>query len=78
MNTPMVKASPLGVRGPHHDKLVEIFAGLLYLRQEDDRSTGASLGVYKCVKVRSLQTLQDALGSTGRAGRHGGQARGRR
>lgn len=48
INTPSRGKQPLGVRGPHHDRMVEIWAGLLYMRDDKDRSTGAALSIYKC------------------------------
>jgi len=50
MNSPLEKASPLGVRGPHHDALEEIWGGLFYLKHDDDQSDGAALQVLKCAK----------------------------
>jgi len=50
MNSPLKTASPLGVRGPHHDALAEIWGGLFYLKHDDDESDGAALQVHKCVK----------------------------
>jgi hypothetical protein len=43
VNTPSRRKIPLGVRGPHHDRIVEVWAGLLYMRDDKDRSTGAAL-----------------------------------
>jgi len=43
MNSPLKTASPLGVRGPHHDALAEIWGGLFYLKHDDDESDGAAL-----------------------------------
>jgi hypothetical protein len=43
MNSPLKTASPLGVRGPHHDALAEIWGGLFYLKHDDDQSDGAAL-----------------------------------
>ena len=34
-------------RGPHVDSGLEIYAGLLYLRDKDDESTGGSLGIWR-------------------------------
>ena len=43
INTGHKTGSQWGVRGPHHDKLEEVYAGLLYLRHPNDTSTGAEL-----------------------------------
>lgn len=44
INTPVTK--PCSVRGPHLDDPRKLFAGLLYLRLEDDDSTGGDLQLY--------------------------------
>ena len=43
MNSPLHTPTPLGVRGPHHDALAEIWGGLFYLKHDDDQSDGAAL-----------------------------------
>jgi len=54
------------VRGPHHDKLDEIFAALLYFRRPSDNSIGGSFQVYRCkgncTKVANIPALKRKLG----------------
>ena len=45
VNSPVT--SPSTVRGPHLDKPFKLFAGLLYFRHPDDRSTGSDLTIYR-------------------------------
>ena len=45
INTPVTRNGPTAVRGPHYDRLTELFAGLLYFRHPDDRSSGGDLQV---------------------------------
>ena len=49
VNTP-VKGKPAPVRGPHIDNVHEIYAALLYMRDERDPATGGALEVYRCTK----------------------------
>ena len=64
VNSPVMAKSR--VRGPHHDKLNEIYAGLLYFRRPNDNSVGGSFQVYKCKgncsKVPNDPKLKRALG----------------
>jgi len=46
MNTP-VTTYPSSVRGPHVDLPQKLFAGLLYLRDDEDDSRGGDLELYK-------------------------------
>ena len=54
------------VRGPHHDKLNEIFAALLYFRRPKDNSMGGNFQVYRCkgncTKVQNNPALKRKLG----------------
>jgi len=45
INSPVTQES--SVKSAHVDNRVELFAGLFYLRQPDDESTGGNLDVYK-------------------------------
>ena len=45
INSPVTQES--SVKSAHVDNRVELFAGLLYLRQADDKSTGGDLDIYK-------------------------------
>ena len=45
INTPTIKKS--SVRGPHVDNPVELFGGLFYLRDKNDKSTGGDLIIYE-------------------------------
>uniref|UniRef100_A0A7S0RBG2 Uncharacterized protein n=1 Tax=Pyramimonas obovata TaxID=1411642 RepID=A0A7S0RBG2_9CHLO len=51
INTPVKQRST--VRGPHHDDIMELWAGLLYLKNEKDTSTGGDLQVMKCKNARA-------------------------
>jgi len=44
-NTPVIK--PSRVRAIHVDKPVRLFSGLLYMRKEDDLSTGSNLELFR-------------------------------
>mmetsp|Transcript_810 Transcript_810/g.1436 ORF Transcript_810/g.1436 Transcript_810/m.1436 type:complete len:333 (+) Transcript_810:189-1187(+) len=46
LNSPLKKS--FAVAGPHHDAITKIWGGLLYMRQDNDTSTGADLQVIKC------------------------------
>jgi hypothetical protein len=48
LNTPVV-GYPSSVRRAHLDNSHELFAGLLYLRPDDDRSVGGDLELYRLV-----------------------------
>mmetsp|Transcript_46249 Transcript_46249/g.77105 ORF Transcript_46249/g.77105 Transcript_46249/m.77105 type:complete len:306 (+) Transcript_46249:190-1107(+) len=48
MNSPVRRESKFSVRGPHHDMKIEVWAGLLYMREKKDKSTGGNLNVYSC------------------------------
>lgn len=41
LNSPLKKS--FAVAGPHHDAITKIWGGLLYMRQDNDTSTGADL-----------------------------------
>eukprot|EP00959_Pyramimonas_sp_CCMP1952_P013299 280634-Pyramimonas_sp.AAC.1 len=41
LNSPLTKS--FAVAGPHHDAITKVFAGLLYMRQDGDKSKGADL-----------------------------------
>jgi hypothetical protein len=45
VNSPVTEVST--VRGPHLDKPYKLFAGILYMRHPDDRSTGGNLELYR-------------------------------
>ena len=45
INSPVTEEST--VIGPHLDNCVEIYAGMFYLRTEDDDSSGGTLEIYK-------------------------------
>lgn len=45
VNSPVTEVST--VRGPHLDKPYKLFAGILYMRDPDDRSTGGDLELYR-------------------------------
>jgi hypothetical protein len=45
INSPVTEEC--SVKSAHVDNRVELFAGLLYLRQSDDKSTGGDLSIYK-------------------------------
>jgi hypothetical protein len=45
VNSPVTEVST--VRGPHLDKPYKLFAGILYMRHPDDRSTGGTLELYR-------------------------------
>ena len=45
VNSPVTE--PSTVRGPHIDKPYKLFAGILYMRQAGDRSTGGNLELYR-------------------------------
>mmetsp|Transcript_24531 Transcript_24531/g.39469 ORF Transcript_24531/g.39469 Transcript_24531/m.39469 type:complete len:216 (-) Transcript_24531:479-1126(-) len=47
INTPVV-GRPASVRGAHVDNPHEIYAALLYMRDERDTATGGALEVYRC------------------------------
>ena len=49
INTPVVKGRSR-VRGLHVDNTHELYAGLLYFRDENDPATGGHLEVYECLK----------------------------
>jgi hypothetical protein len=45
INSPV--STPSSVRGPHVDNIWKLFAGLLYFRLPEDRSTGGDLELYR-------------------------------
>ena len=49
INTPVLKGRSR-VRGLHVDNTHELYAGLLYFRDENDPATGGHLEVYECLK----------------------------
>uniref|UniRef100_A0A7S0RC11 Prolyl 4-hydroxylase alpha subunit Fe(2+) 2OG dioxygenase domain-containing protein n=1 Tax=Pyramimonas obovata TaxID=1411642 RepID=A0A7S0RC11_9CHLO len=59
MNSPVTRPSKFSVRGPHHDMKIEVWAGLLYMREKKDKSTGGALNVYSC-KSGKCQELSQA------------------
>lgn len=52
INSPVVMES--SVKGPHLDHPSELFAGLLYLRDPNDKSEGGSLDVYRLKKTNPV------------------------
>lgn len=54
MNSPVTQ--PNSVRVPHVDNPAKLFAGLLYFRSSDDRSTGGDLGLYRLKSDRYYHT----------------------
>mmetsp|Transcript_36485 Transcript_36485/g.70006 ORF Transcript_36485/g.70006 Transcript_36485/m.70006 type:complete len:276 (+) Transcript_36485:1472-2299(+) len=59
INSP-VTSKPSSVRGYHHDKLTELYAGLLYMRQPGDRTPGGHYKVMSC-KGRCKQSPQNPI-----------------
>jgi hypothetical protein len=60
INTPVTRSS--SVRKPHIDSHTELFAGLLYLRDPNDTSTGGDLELYssnKKVKFNKIKEKKD-------------------
>ena len=66
INTPTITKS--SVRGPHVDNPVELFGGLLYLKDDEDHSTGSDLIIYekiediifyKKAEVKNLESLKE-------------------
>ena len=53
INTPVTRDGPSAVRGPHYDRLSELFAGLLYFRHPDDTSSGGDLQARQPRALRS-------------------------
>ena len=71
INSPVFQSSS-SVRGYHHDKLNEIFAGLLYMRKKGDRTSGGNFQIlrckHECRKVPDNAEIKRRLGiaTTGR------------
>ena len=71
INSPVFQ-SPSSVRGYHHDKLNEIFAGLLYMRKKGDHTPGGNFQIlrckHECRKVPENAEIKRRLGiaTTGR------------
>eukprot|EP00976_Prorocentrum_cordatum_P078958 1183347-Prorocentrum_minimum.AAC.1 len=51
MNSPVTRPSKFSVRGPHHDMKIEVWAGLLYMREKKDKSTGGALNGTSCTNL---------------------------
>ena len=47
INTPVTSVST--VKGAHVDNRVEIYAGLFYMKKDEDQSQGGDLNIYKCI-----------------------------
>lgn len=54
VNSPVTQST--SVRVPHVDNPAKLFAGLLYFRSPDDRSTGGDLGLYRLTSDRYYHT----------------------
>jgi hypothetical protein len=60
VNTPALEAETT-VRGPHLDRTDKLFVGLLYLRPDDDRSTGADLEFYEPLEASPVYDAKRSL-----------------
>ena len=65
INSPVFD-SPSSVRGYHHDKLNEIYAGLLYMRKKEDKTPGGDFQILRCKrecrKVPDNEEIKKKLG----------------
>jgi len=59
VNTPSLVGGT-SVRGEHLDRPLELYAGLLYFRENDDDSTGGALEILTCVKKPNCKKLSNS------------------